>query len=84
MNTIYFWDDTMKGLTEIYRVLKAGGVLYNAVLTKESLDKVFYTKNGFKKFDDEEYVQMGKEAGFAHVAISPLGNRYGMLIEYRK
>ena len=43
MNTIYFWKDTIKGLTEIYRVLKSGGKFYNAVLTKESLDKVFYT-----------------------------------------
>lgn len=53
MNTIYFWEDTKKGLKEIYRVLKDDGVFYNAVLTKESLDKVFYTKNGFHKFDDE-------------------------------
>ena len=60
------------------------GVFYNAVLTKESLDNVFYTKNGFKKFEAEEYVQMGKEAGFSHISISPLGNKYGMLIEYKK
>lgn len=53
MNTIYFWNETKKGLKEIYRVLKDDGVFYNAVLTKESLDKVFYTKNGFNKFDDE-------------------------------
>ena len=54
------------------------------MLTKESLDNVFYTKNGFKKFEAEEYVQMGKEAGFSHISISPLGNKYGMLIEYKK
>ena len=46
MNTIYFWEDTMKGLREIHRVLQEGGVFYNAVLSQESLDKVFYTKNG--------------------------------------
>ncbi|MCH5271759.1 MAG: class I SAM-dependent methyltransferase, partial [Lachnospiraceae bacterium] len=44
MNTIYFWNDTIKGLQEIYRVLKDGGVFYNAVLKKENLDKLFYKK----------------------------------------
>lgn len=84
MNTIYFWSDTIKGLKEIHRVLKDDGVFYNAVLTKESLDNVFYTKNGFKKFDDEEYIQMGKEVGFDDISITPLDHKYGILIEYRK
>lgn len=84
MNTIYFWEDTIKGLKEIYRVLKDDGVFYNAVLTKESLDKVFYTKNGFNKFDAEEYIQMGKEAGFDEISITPLGHKYGIPIEYKK
>ena len=55
MNTIYFWDDTIKGLKEIHRVLKENGVSYNAVLTKESLDNVFYTKKGFKKYKGYSY-----------------------------
>jgi ubiquinone/menaquinone biosynthesis C-methylase UbiE len=25
INTIYFWEDTKKGMSEIYRVLKPGG-----------------------------------------------------------
>ena len=65
-------------------MLKENGVFYNAVLTKESLDSVFYTKNGFKKFEDEEYVQMGKEAGFSHISNTALGHKYGLLIEYKK
>ncbi len=84
MNTIYFWEDTMKGLSEIYRVISKGGVFYNAVLTKESLDKVFYTKNGFKKFENEEYVEMGKRVGFTEISIKPLGHQYGLLITCKK
>ena len=63
-------------------MLKDDGVFYNAVLTKESLDKVFYTKNGFNKFDDEEYIQMGREVGFDDISVTPLGHKYGILIEY--
>ena len=83
MNTIYFWNDTIKGLQEIYRVLKDGGVFYNAVLTKENLDKLFYTKNGFKKFEKHEYSEMGQQIGFKKTFIKNLEN-YGLLITYEK
>ena len=83
MNTIYFWNDTIKGLQEIYRVLKDGGVFYNAALTKENLDKLFYTKNGFKKFEKHEYSEMGQKIGFNKISFKNLGN-YGLLIIYEK
>lgn len=84
MNTIYFWEDTKKGMSEIYRVLKSGGKFYNAVITKEKLDSIFYTKSGFKKFKNEEYIKIGREVGFVNVEIKPLGNQYGLLVIYRK
>ena len=84
MNTIYFWDDAIQGLQEIYRGLSEHGVFYNAVLTKESLDKVFYTKNGFKKFDQKEYVEMGKRVGFKNISFKNLGDKYGLLVIYEK
>lgn len=83
MNTIYFWSDTIQGLQEIYRTLKEGGIFYNAVLTKEGLDKMFYTKNGFKKFEKNEYSEMGQKVGFKKIAFKNLG-KYGLLIIYEK
>jgi len=35
VNTIYFWQDYLKGLKEIYCVLKADGVFSNVVYSKE-------------------------------------------------
>lgn len=84
MNTIYFWENTVQGLQEIYRVLKQDGLFYNAVLTKESLDRVFYTKNGFQKFEKEDYIKMGYQAGFKHVSFESLGHDYGLLVIYEK
>ena len=83
MNTIYFWNDTIQGMQEIYRVLNDNGVFYNAVVSKEGLDKMFYTKNGFKKFEKNEYSEMGRQVGFKNVSFKSLGN-YGLLIIYEK
>lgn len=83
MNTIYFWNDTIQGMQEIYRVLNDKGVFYNAVLSKDGLDKMFYTKNGFKKFEKREYAQMGKQVGFKKISCKKLG-KYGLLIRYEK
>ena len=83
MNTIYFWNNTIQGLQEIYRVLNDNGIFSNAVLTKEGLDKMFYTKNGFKKFEKIEYIQMGKQVGFRKISCTKFG-KYGMLIKYEK
>lgn len=67
------------------RILDAGfGVFYNAVITKESLDSIFYTKSGFKKFENEEYIKIGRDVGFVNVEIKPLGHQYGLLVIYRK
>jgi SAM-dependent methyltransferase len=84
MNTIYFWKDTRKGMSEVYRVLKSGGVFYNAVIKKENLDRIFYTGSGFKKLKNEEYIEIGRDVGFANVEIKPLGHGYGQLVIYRK
>ena len=58
INTIYFWEATRTGMSEVYRVLKSGGVFYNALITKENLDSVFYTQRGFKTFKNEEYIEI--------------------------
>lgn len=67
INTIYFWKDTLKGLTEIRRVLKEGQSFYNVIYTKEYLEKIKYAQTGFKKFTPKELEALGKEAGFSSV-----------------
>ena len=59
-----FWSDTVKGLTEIFRVLKSRGSFYNVVYTTKFLDKLAYTKKGFKKFAPKQLVELEKQMGF--------------------
>jgi ubiquinone/menaquinone biosynthesis C-methylase UbiE len=84
INTIYFWPDTIKGLSEIRRVLKEDGIFVNAVYTQEWLKRVSYTKKGFKFFSKKDYVSDGKKAGFSDVIIEEVVKGKNFIILYRK
>ncbi|MDR1748804.1 MAG: class I SAM-dependent methyltransferase [Spirochaetaceae bacterium] len=63
VNTIYFWNDLEKGFSEIKRILKPGGIFLNVLYTKEYLNKIMYTKYGFKKYTIEEIETSTKNSG---------------------
>ena len=84
VNTIYFWEDTEKGLTEIYRTLKTDGKFYNAVYSKEWLEKLSYTKEGFKFFEKEDYISLGTDVGFAKVEIIEIRKDKNFLVVFTK
>ena len=84
INTIYFWNDTVKGLSEIRRVLKPGESFYNVVYTKEWLDRLIYTKTGFKKYEPEEFIQLGKRAGFETIQVKDIVKGKSFAVIYTK
>lgn len=84
VNTIYFWPDTVKGLSEIKRVLKDNGIFVNAVYSQEWLKRMSYTKKGFNFFSKEDYISDGKKAGFSKVIIEEAVNGKSYLIKYIK
>lgn len=84
VNTIYFWEDTLKGLSEIYRVLKTDGVFYNAVYTTEWLQKLSYTRKGFQFFEKEDLILRGKKPGFSEIAITEIAYGKSYMVQYRK
>lgn len=55
INVAYFWNETGKHLQEINRVLKPGGKLYTTIRTKESIEKMPFTKYGFKSYTEEDW-----------------------------
>ena len=84
INTVYFWEDTVKGLSEIHRTLKSGGSFYNVVYTKEWLDKLSYTENGFKKFEPDELASLGKAAGFEKIQVKDIVKGKSFVVIYTK
>lgn len=84
INTVYFWEDTLKGLKEIRRCLRQGMCFYNVVYTKEWLDALSYTENGFKKFASEQLKELGYKAGFADVIVQEIIKGKSFVVIYRK
>lgn len=84
INTIYFWSNTEKGLSEIRRVLKPGKSFYNVVYTKEWLDKLSYTQKGFKKFEPEQLVELGEKVGFDKIDVHNIVKGKSFVVIYTK
>lgn len=84
INTIYFWNDTVKGLSEIHRTLKKGKSFYNIIYSKEYLDTIKYTQIGYKKFELDELEEYGKQAGFENVEIKEIMKGKGFVVIYTK
>lgn len=84
INTVYFWDDTVKGLSEIRRVMMPGACFYNVVYTKEWLDKLSYTEKGFKKFGSDELIRLGEQAGFSDIDMKPIVKGKNFVVIYKK
>jgi ubiquinone/menaquinone biosynthesis C-methylase UbiE len=64
INTVYFWKDLNKGLSEVKRNLKKDGVFINVFYTKEWLEGIKYTSYGFNKYTLDELKKKTEESGF--------------------
>ena len=84
INTVYFWQDTVQGLSEIRRVLKPGASFYNVVYTREWLDTLSYTEKGFRKFEPQELIELGEKAGFADARVEEIVRGKSFAVIYRK
>ena len=69
INTIYFWPDTLRGLSEIRRVLKSGGRAAVSIRSKEKMAKRAVTKHGFRLFSADDLADAMRQAGFRNVQV---------------
>ncbi|MDR0820896.1 MAG: class I SAM-dependent methyltransferase [Oscillospiraceae bacterium] len=80
VNTAYFWSSLDAGLSEIWRVLKPGGVFVNTVYSKAMLDDLPVTKSGYAKYEIDEYLKVGAHNEFS-VKVRPIveGRSYSII-----
>jgi ubiquinone/menaquinone biosynthesis C-methylase UbiE len=65
VNTVYFWSSLDAGLREIWRILQPDGVFVNTVYSKAMLDSLPFTKNGYAKYEIDEFLDAGNRNGFS-------------------
>ena len=58
VNTIYFWDDQQRVLSEIRRVLRPGGYVYISVRPKSVMKFYPFVKYGFTMFDKDDLTKL--------------------------
>jgi ubiquinone/menaquinone biosynthesis C-methylase UbiE len=63
INTVYFWNGLEKCFSEIKRILKINGIFMNVIYTKEHLDKIMFSKYGFRKYSVGEMEKITIENG---------------------
>jgi len=80
INTIYFWGNIEKGLSEILRVLKPGKSFVNAVYSREFLTGLSYTRKGFTILEPEELKTAALNVGFSSAVSRPLKNGKSYII----
>jgi ubiquinone/menaquinone biosynthesis C-methylase UbiE len=65
INTIYFWENLDRAMSEIWRVLKPGGLFVNAFYSAKTLANFPHTQYGYRHFSHDQLVMAGQNAGFA-------------------
>ncbi len=64
VNTLYFWENPNKMLSEIYRILKPGGVFCLTFVEKDFMKLLPFSSFGFTMYDPEDVEELVKNSDF--------------------
>jgi ubiquinone/menaquinone biosynthesis C-methylase UbiE len=64
VNTIYFWEDPHSYASEIYRVMKTGGVLGIAFIPEHIMLNIPFAKYGFTHYSKSQVKSLLLQSGF--------------------
>ncbi len=67
VNTLYFWNDPIKTLEELKRVLRNSGRLLISFRPKENMAKIPVTKYNFNLYSLKEVEELMAKAGFSNI-----------------
>jgi len=75
VNTIYFWENPLSFITEIYRVLKTNGILILSFAQKDFMKKLPFVKDKFSLYDNNDLELLIKKTGFKIVEIENMSEK---------
>jgi ubiquinone/menaquinone biosynthesis C-methylase UbiE len=70
VNTVYFWEDPVEYLNEIYRVLKKNGTFVLTFAQKDFMEKLPFTAYDFKLYNNEDLEELISQSNFKRMKIS--------------
>ncbi len=71
-NTIYFWPQPTRNISELIRVLKPNGKLLIAYRSKSCMDQLELAKHGFEKYENQDVESLLKNAGFKAISTETI------------
>lgn len=64
VNTLYFWENPKEMLSEIYRVLKSGGIFCLTFVEKDFMKLLPFSSFGFTMYNPEDVEELVKNSDF--------------------
>ena len=74
INTVYFWEEPEKIMTQIHRVLKPKGLFINTLYSNETLARLSHTNYGYNRHTLKQLIDYGNDANFKVEAVPILNN----------
>ncbi|MBT2623437.1 class I SAM-dependent methyltransferase [Chryseobacterium sp. ISL-6] len=70
VNTVYFWEEPVAFLNEIYRVLKSNGTFVLTFGQRDFMEKLPFTQYNFNLYSNEEMEEVVSKSHFKRMKIS--------------
>ncbi len=75
VNTLYFWNEPVKFLKEVHRVLKPKGLFIFTFAQKEFMKELPFVKDKFKLFDNQNVHELVQKTKFELIKILNVKDR---------
>ncbi|KFF14694.1 methyltransferase type 11 [Chryseobacterium soli] len=70
VNTVYFWEEPVEFLNEIYRVLKDGGTFVLTFGQRDFMERLPFTEYNFTLYNNDEMEELVSKSHFKRMKIS--------------
>lgn len=76
VNSIFYWNDAPRAISELWRVLKVDGVLVVCFTCREDLQTKDFVKHGLALYDADAVREMMASAGFHDIATDRFSDQH--------